>query len=233
MNFHAVRQVLDVAATVALFGAATATIWVIVTTRGPNTVVNGAGVDNLEHLEPVDLYASGATLDVDSRPKLVMVEFSDYQCPYCAKFANEVFPNLRANYVETGKLKYIFKNAPGEAIHPLAKKAAHAASCAGQQDRYWQAHDHLFSNQLRITQAFLVSLAESISLDQASYERCLNSDIAAMLLAEQREAGLLGVSGTPTFVLGRLLPDGRLKPLQRVRGAVSYDTFKGILDGLL
>src|SRR5438477_240301 len=124
MKFHAVRQVLDVAATLALLVAAAATIWVMVNGANPTGSLNGATSDNLEQAAPVELSASAATLEVGRESKLVMVEFSDYQCPYCGQFATEVFPKLRASYVDTGKLKYIFKNAPVEVAHPFAKKTA-------------------------------------------------------------------------------------------------------------
>ena len=79
--------------------------------------------------------------------KVILVEFSDYQCPYCKQHATEVFPKLVSDYVATGKVRYLFKNFPLEEIHPLAQKAGEAAECAGEQGKYSEMHERLFNNQ--------------------------------------------------------------------------------------
>jgi len=94
------------------------------------------------------------TLGVDRHPSqgsdtavLTLVEFSDYQCPFCGLYVRETSSQIRRDYVETGKLKYVFRNFPLEAIHGDAFKAAEAAHCAGEQGKYWEMHDRLFANQ--------------------------------------------------------------------------------------
>src|SRR5262249_13220452 len=83
----------------------------------------------------------------DPNARIAIVEFGDYQCPFCGQHANQVLPQILENYVKTGKVRYFFKDTPVEAIHPRALKAAEAALCAGEQGKYWEMHDHLFKNQ--------------------------------------------------------------------------------------
>jgi protein-disulfide isomerase len=77
---------------------------------------------------------------------LTPIEFSDYQCPYCRRFFGTTLAALKAEYIDTGKLRYVFRNFPIDRIHPFARKAAEAAHCAGDQGQYWEMHDRLFHN---------------------------------------------------------------------------------------
>ena len=93
------------------------------------------------------LLLDGAPSIGDANARVAVVEFGDYECPYCGRHANQVLPEIVANYVNTGKVRYFFKDTPVEAIHPAAFKAAEAALCAGEQGTYWEMHDLLFKNQ--------------------------------------------------------------------------------------
>jgi protein-disulfide isomerase len=79
--------------------------------------------------------------------KLTLIEFSDYQCPFCRRHAENTLPSLDKEYIATGKVRYVFHDFPLEAIHPQAFKAAEAAHCAGEQQKYWEMHGRLFANQ--------------------------------------------------------------------------------------
>ena len=78
---------------------------------------------------------------------ITLIEFSDYQCPFCQRFFQTTFPVLKTEYIDAGKLRYVFRDFPLDSIHPQARKAAEAGHCAGDQGKYWEMHDLLFQNQ--------------------------------------------------------------------------------------
>ena len=83
----------------------------------------------------------------EKNAKVTLIEFADYQCPFCARFYRETFPQIQENYIFTGKVKFFFLNFPLERSHPQAFKAAVAANCAGEQGKFWAMHDRLFTHQ--------------------------------------------------------------------------------------
>jgi len=112
-------------------------------------------------------------------------------------------PRIDAEYIKTGKLKYIVRDFPLESIHPRAFKAAEAAHCAGEQGKYWEMHDRLSANQRQLAPGDLTSHAQAVGPDAAAFQGCLDSGkysahIRTDMLAGQRA----GVRGTPTFFLG-------------------------------
>lgn len=167
--------------------------------------------------------------------RVAIVEFGDYQCPFCSRHANETLPQVVAAYVETGKVRYFFKDVPIESIHPQAFKAAEAAQCAGVQGKYWKFHDRLFRNQNALSPADLVTHALAVELDVNKFERCLDSKaFAAQIRTDIQEARKQGVRGTPSFFLGTLDPSGRtFSVVMTLSGAVPYSSFQQALDQLL
>src|SRR5262249_17984609 len=107
---------------------------------------------------------------------VTLVEFSDYQCPYCRMFFSDTFPTLRREYIDTGKVRYVFRDYPLAQMHPQARKAAEAAHCAGEQGKYWEMHDLLFQNQQALALPQLSEYARNLGLDGASFDACLQSE---------------------------------------------------------
>lgn len=167
--------------------------------------------------------------------RLTVVEFSDYQCPYCAKYVSETMPQIVRDYVKTGKVKYVSGDFPIEEIHPQALKAAQAAACAGEQGKYWEMREQLFKNQSALGQGELSLHAQAVGLSVLPFQRCLFSDKYDARFREGREvAGELGVSGTPSFVIGLTDADGsKMQVLKVIVGAQPYANFKGVLDRLM
>ena len=170
----------------------------------------------------------------DRDAKLTLVEFSDYQCPFCARHTRGVLPQLEKDYISTNKVKYILRDYPLP-LHPNAAKAAEAAHCAGEQGQYWQMHDQLFSNQQALQADQLPKYAEKIGLNLPAFQTCLDSskyaDKAKDSLTEGSNAG---VQGTPTFLLGFTDAHGsKVKAVQIIRGAQPYPVFKKSIDELL
>lgn len=186
-------------------------------------------------LSTITMDLTGEPFKGDKNAKIVVIEFSDYQCPFCARFVRDTSPQIEKEYVQSGKIKYVFRDLPLTSIHPNAFKAAEAAACAGEQDKFWEMHDRLYENQKKIALSDLPSHAESIGLDKARFEQCLSSDkYAEKIRQDMAEASRVGITGTPTFFVAVVDPkNSKLKFVQLMKGAQPFSSFKMYLDGLL
>jgi protein-disulfide isomerase len=144
-------------------------------------------------------------------------------------------PQIETNYVKTGKIKYVFRDFPLESIHPNAFKAAEAASCAGDQGKFWEMHDQLYANQTALKPADLPPLAHAIGLDITKFQQCLDTGkYAASIRKDIAEGGNAGVTGTPAFMLGVTEANGsKVKVLKVFSGAQPYAAFKEAIDTVL
>ncbi len=163
---------------------------------------------------PVEVNIDGAHSIGDPNAPVVVVEFTDFQCPYCSRHFQETFPQIKANFVDSGMVRYVFKDFPLTNIHPQATLAAQAARCAGVQDAYLAMHTLLFDNQ----QAWsgrsdagetFVGLAEGAGLDSVAFRTCLESgQFEDAVAADLSEGVSLGVNGTPAFFINGYLISG-------------------------
>ena len=164
---------------------------------------------------------------------VAIVEFSDYQCPYCERFFSQTFPRLEENYIDTGKVRFYFRDFPLTQIHPKAKSAAIAANCAGRQGAYWKMHNELFTNQAELGTELYERLAQDLSLDVPTFEACLAEPAEAQKVDADLAYGQeLTVQGTPHYFVGKL-QNGQLVNVLRVNGAQPYELFSKVLDSLL
>jgi protein-disulfide isomerase len=164
---------------------------------------------------------------------VTLVEFSDYQCPFCGRFFSATLSTLKRDYIDTGKLRLVFRDYPLDQIHPQARKAAEAAHCAGDQGKYWQMHDRLFQNQNALTAEQLSEHARTLGLDGAAFDTCLKSGKQAERVQKGLEDGLAaGVQGTPGFVVARTKPGASVEGTI-VRGAQPVEVFRRLIDQLL
>jgi protein-disulfide isomerase len=170
----------------------------------------------------------------DKNAKLTLVEFSEFQCPFCGRHVRETYPQLDKDYVQTGKVKYFFRDLPLETIHKNAFKASEAARCAGEQNKFWEMHDRLFSNQNSLEPAMLTAHAQAVGVDTKKFQECLDSGkYAAEIRKGMAEANKYGITGTPTSVIGLTQPnDKTIKVVKVIRGAQSIAAFKEALDSL-
>jgi len=169
-----------------------------------------------------------------AKPKVTIFEFSDYQCPFCARFHTATLPQIQKEYIETGKVRQVFRNMPLEAIHPQAFKAHEAALCANDQGKYWEMHDTLFANQHALQPERLVGHANALGLEPVAFPTCLDSGKhAARIRADLDEAQNLGLNGTPAFLIGVNGPDGKVKMVKFVNGARPYPDFKAAIEAAL
>lgn len=164
---------------------------------------------------------------------VTIVEFSDYECPFCQRFFATTLPTLKKEYIETGKVRYVFRDYPIDQLHPHARKAAEAAHCAGEQSKYWEMHDVLFQNSKALAVPQLAQHARTIGLDSAAFDACLSSGRhAARVERGVTDAAAAGVQGTPGFVIG-LTKTGDVVEGTPIRGAQPVETFRRVLDQLL
>ena len=182
---------------------------------------------------PVRANIAGAPTLGRADAPVTIVEFSDYQCPFCQRFFATTLPALKKDYIETGKVRYVFRDYPIDQLHPHARKAAEAAHCAGEQQKYWEMHDRLFQQQNALALPQLSEHARSLGLDVATFDACLSSGRhAARVERGVTDAAEAGVQGTPGFVIGRTI-DGDLIEGTPVRGAQPLDAFRQIIDRAL
>ncbi len=169
----------------------------------------------------------------NSEAKIAVVEFSDYQCPFCNRFYSQTLAKLKARYIDTGKVKYVFRDFP-LAFHPQAKSAAVAANCAGKQNAYWKMHDGLFNNQRRLGSDLYEELAKNLRLDVAAFQACTRQGAreSKEIDADLAYGQSIGVRGTPTFFIGRLQGTDLIDAKQ-ITGAQPLSVFEQTIDPLL
>lgn len=151
-------------------------------------------------VRPIDavLEVGDAPLKGKKDAKLTLVEFSDYQCPFCRRHLETTLPQLEKDYIATGKLRYMFRDFPLESIHTQASKAAEAAHCAGEQGKYWEMHDRLFANQKALAPEKLPEHAMAIGIKAEPFKKCLESGkYAGKVKSGIAEGEKLGITGTP------------------------------------
>lgn len=177
---------------------------------------------------PVDVPIEGSPAIGDPNAPIVIVEYTDYQCPYCSRHFAQTFPLLKENYIDTGVVYYVFKDFPLTSIHPQAALASEAARCAGEQNAYLEMHDMLFANQNEWNgnneaAAIFTGYAEAIGLEPTPFSQCLESgQFTASVNADLQEGIGFGVRGTPSFFING-------NPLV---GAQPYDVFVQAITNL-
>ncbi len=221
--------------------AVTAVAFLIIGTpaSGSDAKVKGTAVANTNTAQPTapsgdatkiaeptkDDYYRGAQPE---KAKVTLVTYTDFQCPFC----DQLHPTLQRLVDENpDEISWVYRNYPLTSIHPQAESAANAAACAGEQGKFWEYGDQLFEKQTQLGDSLYTSLAKDLGLNESKFDDCYSAKKYQDLITEQSSEGdAAGVTGTPaTFVLsGNDLTTGQL-----ISGALPYDTFKSVIDGLL
>ena len=165
--------------------------------------------------------------------KVAMIEFSDYQCPFCSRYSRDTLPQIASDYIDTGKIRYVFRDLP-LSFHKQAFKAAEATHCAGAQGKFWEMHDLLFQNQTALAPEQLATHGKTLGLNEPAFKECLDAGkFAADINKDIADAGAAGITGTPAFLVGVIQPDGRVKVVKKLSGARPYADFKAAIDSVL
>jgi len=161
---------------------------------------------------------------------LTIVEFTDYQCPFCQRFHTTSFVELKKNYIDTGKVRFYSRDLPLD-FHSNAMRAAQAARCASDQGQFWQLRDVMGANPNKLDMDSLVADAADLKMDVNAFRACVESEkYKNAVQTDVMEAMKIGASGTPTFVVGKSTPDGVDGEL--VVGSQPYSVFDQKLKDL-
>jgi protein-disulfide isomerase len=162
---------------------------------------------------------------------VTIVEFTDFQCPYCQRFHTTAFRELQKNYIDAGKVRFVSRDLPLD-IHPNALQAAQAGRCAGEHGQFWPMRDRMQTNPDKLDIDHLVSFAKDLSLDEAQFRACVESGkYTEAIKNDVLAARKIGANGTPSFVIGRDAPEGVDGEL--VVGAMPYQMLDQKLRALL
>lgn len=163
---------------------------------------------------------------------VAIVEFSDYQCPFCARFHSQAFPQLKTDYIDTGKVKLIARDYP-LGFHTKAKEAAIAANCAADQGAYEKMRDGLYAGQSKLGPELYKQLAGDLKLDIGKFETCLALPANAQEVDDDMAYGeTIGVTGTPSFFIGKIDGD-QIVDARNLKGAQSAQAFTQVIDTML
>ena len=183
-----------------------------------------------EQITRAKLNLEGFAMLGSKEAPLTIVEFTDYQCPFCQRFHTTAFPDLRKNYIDTGKARFYSRDMPLD-FHPNAMRAAEAARCASEQGQFWKLRDVMGANPNKLDMDSLVADAADLKMDVKAFRACVESEkYKNAVQTDVLEAMKIGASGTPTFVIGKSTPDGVDGEL--VVGAQPYPVFDQKLQEL-
>jgi len=165
-----------------------------------------------------DVFSQSAYAFGPEDAPITIVEFGDFQCPYCRRWHTEVYEPLLASY--PGKIRVVYRHLPLTSIHPDAFSAAEAAMCAGEQDAFWQYHEKLFSSETLGSEVY-IQYAQELSLDMTAFEACMTEHRYQEAIQTDSDFAInLGISSTPTFFINGLA----------LVGAQPLDVFKQVID---
>src|SRR3989344_3221236 len=152
--------------------------------------------------------------------KIFVIEYSDFECPFCGRMFSETLPQLKENFVKSGKIKFIYRHFPLRSIHQRPQKAAEASECASEQGKFWEYHDMIFEKQSSMGMESFKSWAKELGLNSNQFNSCLDSGkYSARVDVDYNEGVALGINGTPaTFVNGKL-----------ISGAQPYEEFEKVI----
>ena len=195
-------------------------------------MVKGPGQPELK--PPPTMSVAGELYKGEPAAKVAIIEYADFQCPFCRRFESQVYPNIRDRYIQTGKLKYFHRDMP-LVFHQGAMPAARAVHCASEQGKFWEMHDSLLGDAASLTPADIDDRAGKLGMNVSELDKCISSDRFADIIQRGiTEASTMQISGTPTFIIGTLDAQGNLMSVKKtVVGASPFEAFKAAIDPLL
>jgi protein-disulfide isomerase len=181
--------------------------------------------------EPISL--DGAVVRGSPDATVALIEYADFQCPFCESFARNTLPEIERAYLDTGKIVLAFRNLPLQRIHPNAFRTAQAAACAARQGRFWEMHNSLFSALVLADNEELRRKGEHVGLDMKQFDLCINESVSPEVQKDLDSARALGLTATPTFFVGRIDRDKRVRVVSRLSGAVRTEKFDQAIEKAL
>ena len=182
---------------------------------------------------PVRVKVSSTDGVSDGNPKapLILVEFTDYECPFCKRFYDTTFADIKKKYIDTGKVRFISRNLPLP-FHKNAENAALAAVCAGDQGKYWQMRKSIFGNPKEMQAEHLSAYAKDNGLNVKRFDTCMTKKTHTVKIKKDlADAQAIGITGTPSFVLAK--SGGDIVEGEKIIGAQLFATFEAKIEALL
>lgn len=218
------RSALDVLTSLAVIATAMVVVWRYAHDTQPLAPRRPALAVPSQPLRLGDATILGSV----TAPK-ALIEFADFECSFCGKFAREVFPELKRLYIDTGQLLFAFKHLPLP-NHKFAMRAAEAVECAGEQQQFWPMHERLFQGDGILAEEALRATADLVGLEPQMFIACLDSGRSVTKISgEVALATQLGVTGTPAFLLGTLA-NGEVIVSSVLTGARPLEEFKAAIE---
>lgn len=153
--------------------------------------------------------------------KVTVIEFSDFQCPFCARYTLETYPQIKQAYIDTGKIKMVFKNFPLTSLHDNAEGAAEASECANDQGKFWEYKEKLFQNQQALSAGDLKKSAKDLGLNEDQFNNCFDSKKYSDEVSQDLKSGIeAGVTGTPTFFING----------EKLVGSLPFSEFQRVIE---
>jgi len=171
------------------------------------------------------LHLEGAPMLGNKEAAVTLVEFTDYQCPFCQRFHMQVYGLLKKDFIDTGKVRFFSRDLPIDSLHPNATRAAQAGRCAGDQGQFWTLRDVMAAHPEALDMESLAADAGALKMDTGIFRKCVESGkYKEAVRGDALEAMKIGADGTPAFVLGKSTPDGVDGEI--VVGAQPYSVFE-------
>ncbi|MBI2664666.1 DsbA family protein [Candidatus Woesearchaeota archaeon] len=172
----------------------------------------------------VDVQIGDAPALGDENAPVTLIEFSDFQCPFCGRHFSQTHSQIKQQYIDTGKVRFVYKHFPLDSIHPQATPAALASECAREQGKFWEYHDLIFQNQQSLGDASYKQWASQLSLDTNKFNGCYDSQKYIERVRSDLQQGTdAGVRGTPGFLLNGVA----------ISGAQPFDVFQQAIEAAL
>jgi protein-disulfide isomerase len=221
----AARSAIDLVASLAMIVAAGVIVWTAVRQQ-PTPATPSREIP----VPAMPISVDGAPSLGDVRAPVVVVEFSDFQCPFCARFVRDILPELKKKYIDSGSVRLVFKNLPLTAVHHRAEAAAEAAVCAAEQGQFWPMHDAFFAEQGKLEDSDIDRVAASTGVRIETFRTCIQTIGANGVREDTELAATLKLASTPAFLIGRLAPGGAVAIRRTIAGARPLSDFAKAID---
>jgi len=184
---------------------------------------------------PASIDLTGAPFKGAANATIALVEYSDYECPFCIRHFTQVMPEIQRNYIDTKRIRYMFRDFPIDELHPQSIRAHIAAHCAVEQGKFWELHDRLFTKAGSHTPEELAARAGEAGLGASAFSACTAADKYSGTIRQSSAFAMsLGATGTPFFVVGKFdSKTNQLTPIKSIPGAYPFATFQQTIDAAL
>lgn len=184
---------------------------------------------------PASIDLTGVPFKGSATSTVALVEYSDYECPYCIRHFTQVMPQIQQAYIDSNKIRYMFRDFPIDELHPQSIRAHVASHCAIEQKNFWPMHDRLFSKAGSHTPDELARRASEAGLNPAAFAACVAADKYSAAIRQSTAFAIsMGASGTPFFVVGKFDPKtNQLTPIKAIPGAYPFSQFQQYIDAAL